>query len=39
MGKTYIALTSLIALILSTGANFSWIPGPPIVKLFLSFWS
>lgn len=30
--KMYIVLISLLALILSAGANLTWIPGPPIIK-------
>lgn len=39
MKKIYFVLMSLLALTLSAGANFSWVPTPPIVKYALSFWS
>ena len=39
MKKIYFVLMSLLALTLSAGANYSWIPGPTIVKYALSFWS
>ncbi len=39
MKKLTFILMSLPALVLSAGANYTWIPSPPIVKQFLSFWS
>lgn len=39
MKNIYFVLISLPALVLSAGANFTWVPSPPIVKLFSSFWS